>query len=96
MLAAFIYFTIIAFMCSIVGHVMSNILIYEDILNWYGRLIGKLPEWLGKPLGICSICFTGQLAIWSSLVYCVMNKGGFLFVPYTICMAVFLVSKYKS
>lgn len=35
-----------------------------EILSFYWNLIDKLPDWLNKPLGGCSKCFTGQLAFW--------------------------------
>jgi len=35
-----------------------------SILNWYQKLIRKLPEWLFRPLGGCYICFTGQVCLW--------------------------------
>ena len=35
-----------------------------SILNWYGKLIEKLPHWLCKPLGGCYMCFTGQVMLW--------------------------------
>ena len=30
----------------------------------YIKLIDKLPDWLKKPLGFCSYCMIGQIAVW--------------------------------
>jgi len=34
------------------------------IFEFYGRLLDRLPEWLGHPLGRCSYCMGGQIALW--------------------------------
>lgn len=94
MLVLFLYYTIIGFACSIVGHVVSTILLYEDVLNWYGKILERLPKMLAQPLGLCVLCFSGQLALWSSLVFA-LHVGGGWFIPYSICLAIFLVAKYK-
>jgi hypothetical protein len=41
----------------------------EDLLVSYTRLLHRLPEWLGKPLGLCAVCFTGQLTLWAMLPF---------------------------
>lgn len=83
-------------MCSIVGHVVSNILLYEEVLNWYGKLLNKLPTWLGKPLGLCVLCFSGQLTLWCCAVYCYnTNMAEIIFLPYSVCLSILLVSLYK-
>ena len=34
------------------------------ILNWYHKLIERLPYYLYKPLGGCHMCLTGQVCLW--------------------------------
>lgn len=92
----FVVFSLIAFACSTIAFIVSDFLLYEEILNWYGRWLGTLPEWLAKPLGLCSKCFAGQLALWSSLII-VFYAGPLFalwFVPYTVCLSILLTSKY--
>ena len=36
-----------------------------EILSFYGKWLDSLDDWIAKPLGACSKCFTGQLAFWS-------------------------------
>ena len=97
LLLSFVFWSVVAFCCSIVGYVFTSILLYEDVLNWYGRLLGKLPGWLGKPLGLCSICFTGQLALWIQIYYChkIEDFANLIYFSYTISLAIFLANKYK-
>jgi len=40
-----------------------------SILNWYFKLIERLPEWLSRPLGSCYMCFTGQVCLWYYLIW---------------------------
>jgi hypothetical protein len=50
---------------AVVAVVFSCILVQQDmIFGWYGRLLDRLPEWIGSPLGLCSYCFGGQIAFW--------------------------------
>src|SRR4030043_1346761 len=35
-----------------------------NIFAWYQKLIESLPDWIGKPLGKCYICLTGQVCLW--------------------------------
>jgi hypothetical protein len=45
--------------------VFSCLLIGEgQIFSFYGRLLDRLPEWLGDPLGRCAYCMGGQIALW--------------------------------
>lgn len=52
------------------------------IFHFYRRLICRLPEWLCRPLGGCSICFTGQICLW----YFIITK------PFNIVELLFFVS----
>jgi hypothetical protein len=65
-----------------VGYVFTIILMdYGMIFHWYKNLLYHLCEylggcnkyefylkWIGKPLGLCETCFTGQLALWYYLL----------------------------
>lgn len=33
-----------------------NQMSYGGVLHWYAKLIGRLPEWIAKPLGACLEC----------------------------------------
>lgn len=68
-------FVIKSIIIGIVGYVFANILIADDmIFGFYSRFLtrmrekGYLAEWIYKPLGGCSTCFTGQIAFWYYLV----------------------------
>ncbi|WP_313418830.1 hypothetical protein [Sphingobacterium multivorum] len=92
----FVIFSFIAFASSMVAFIFSEILLYEPVLNWYGRFLGKLPEWLGKPLGLCKKCLAGQLALWASMavaiIFCPIYALWLL--PYSICLSIYLTTKY--
>ena len=78
---------LIAFEVAIVGVVFTTVLMEPgEVFGFYRRLLEKLAYKEGdygkktffgkvfsKPLGLCSVCFSGQLALWS----------GFYFVDYT-------------
>ena len=50
---------------AVIAFVFSYILTEDgEILSWYFRLIQRLPDWLFKPLGGCSRCLAGQIALW--------------------------------
>ena len=51
---------------AFIGYAFSRILL-EDVLLFYSRFLHRLPEWVGKPLGLCAVCFTGQLSLWGML-----------------------------
>lgn len=56
---------------SVIGYVFTHNLIQAgDILHFYKKLIQKIPyNSLRKPLGMCTVCFTGQLALWLGIFY---------------------------
>jgi len=41
-----------------------NLTAEGSILSWWDKLIQRLPAWLEKPLGGCSYCMAGQIALW--------------------------------
>lgn len=57
---------------SVIGYVFTEILL-DDLLYFYDRWLDKLPEWLQKPLGRCSVCFTGQLSLWGMMPFLRFN-----------------------
>lgn len=60
---------IAAIYIGITAWVFTMILIDPDmIFGKYGQLLQKLPDWLGKPLGLCEYCLAGQLALWYYLI----------------------------
>lgn len=35
-----------------------------EIFAWYPKLIAGLPDYIGKPMGLCEKCVSGQAAFW--------------------------------
>ena len=58
----------------------------------YQRLIGKLPEWLWKPLGGCCYCFVGQCSLWYFVITKPFNIIELLFF---VSLSIFLTSIYE-
>jgi len=55
----------ISIQIAVFAVIFSCLLIEEgQIFSFYGRLLGKLPTWIGSPLGLCVYCFGGQIAAW--------------------------------
>jgi len=46
--------------------VIFSCILIEDghIFDFYGKLLRKLPYWIGGPLGLCAYCIGGQIALW--------------------------------
>jgi hypothetical protein len=45
--------------------VVSTVLVQPgNIFAHYGNWLETLPDWLGKPLGLCAKCFAGQCGFW--------------------------------
>ena len=62
-------FYLLSFKIAVVAYIYSEVLTEAGmILNWFFHLIGKLPEWLFKPLIGCFKCVAGQFALWTFLV----------------------------
>ena len=56
---------IYSILIAIFAVVFSYILIEEGmILDWWGRILKKLPEKVADPLGQCAYCLSGQIALW--------------------------------
>ncbi len=63
------------------------------IFEFYGKLLDRLPEWIAKPLGDCSLCFAGQTALWGYFLIAEYNiLQHILFITLTI----FFIKLYKD
>lgn len=59
----------LSLLIAVVAVVFNRLLIEQDgIMEFYGRWIDRLPRYLSDPLGRCTYCFGGQIALWFSLV----------------------------
>jgi hypothetical protein len=54
---------------SLIGYAFTQIVMTDLLLGYRQWLIktNKLPEWIKNPLGLCSVCFTGQISLWGML-----------------------------
>ena len=51
---------------AFIGYAFTKILM-NDLLWGYKKYLVEnliLPEWIKNPMGLCSVCFTGQLSLW--------------------------------
>ena len=65
---------------AFIGYAFTSILM-DDVLWVYKRYLlatETLPEWLKKPLGLCNVCFTGQLSFWGMLPMVEWNYTGII------------------
>ena len=74
---------------SITAIVVNLLLEPFMILNWYGKLLDKLPTWLSFPLGRCEKCLSGQLALWFYLILYFDNYD-FICHLFTITTTIFI------
>ena len=51
---------------AVMGYAFSRILL-EDVFLFYTQWLHNLPVWLGKPMGLCAVCLTGQLSLWGMM-----------------------------
>lgn len=77
---------------SFVGYAFTVILM-DDILFSYKKFLysGKVPEWIAKPIGMCPVCFTGQLTFWVTLFFVDWNFMGILYWLSTISVNMIVV-----
>lgn len=82
----------LAFCLSIVAWVFVNILQDEGmILEWWGRVLDRLPGKLAHPLGKCDRCVAGSLAFWLFFLTGAYNPVRHLcFVSLTIFLVAFV------
>jgi hypothetical protein len=84
----------ISIQIAIFAVVFSCILIEEGyILGFYGKLLKRLPAWLGLPLGECAYCFGGQIALWYFIfrVLIFPEKYNFLIHLSFISITIFII-----
>ena len=43
------------------------------IFDWYIKLIDPLPKYIKNPIGYCSYCMVGQIALWFYVFYADYN-----------------------
>lgn len=58
------------------------------IFSTYARALERLPRWISYPLGLCELCFAGQIALWSFVIWNdhlseIIPEGG-QFIAWTI------------
>lgn len=78
---------------AFIGFVFTVILM-DDLLIGYKRYLVSskvIPEWLKKPLGLCSVCFTGQLSLWGMLPLVVWNYEGIVLWIGTVALNMIIV-----
>jgi len=80
---------------SAIGYVFTNVLL-EDIFSFYARWLHTLPWWLGKPLGLCSVCFTGQLTFWGMLPFFRFDYQSVIMYFGIISINIILVQLYEK
>lgn len=62
-------YAVLGFVIACFG-VMYNIVVVNGIArNIYEKLDRKLHPELMKPLGVCEKCFSGQVALWSTIAW---------------------------
>jgi hypothetical protein len=52
---------------AFIGYAISEILMNDLLFSYKVFLVNKVKPILARPLGLCSVCFTGQLTLWFSL-----------------------------
>jgi hypothetical protein len=78
---------------AFVGFVFTVILM-DDLLIGYKRYLVSskaIPEWLKKPLGLCSVCFTGQLSLWGMIPWVTWTVFGIFVWIGIICLNITIV-----
>lgn len=62
---------------------ITNILMDEKApLGWYYDLLASSgwKWWITKPLGLCDVCFTGQLSLWFYIIKYGINIKIIIFI----------------
>jgi hypothetical protein len=87
-------FTLSVFFCVAIAIVYCEVLMLDGmILDWWARVLDKLPKWIGNPLGGCVYCFGGQLALWSG--FFIWNDYKLLTHFLFIITVIFFIHIYK-
>lgn len=83
---------------AFIGYGFTRI-VMQDMLYKYTQWLHGLPEWIAKPLGLCSVCFTGQLTLWLLLPLVqleyksIITYTGIIFINMTIVKLLTYVEK---
>lgn len=84
---------------AISGWVITGPLMDSDaILEPYRLWLERLPVKVGKPLGLCGVCFTGQAAFWYNLVFTLPDFRLDLLV-FSVCFTIFtyiIIAKWMT
>ncbi len=75
---------------AFVGYGWAHILL-EDIFAPVRRWLLDLPPWLGKPLGLCGVCFTGQLTLWGMLPLVSLSYTSIIMYLGIVCINMIIV-----
>ncbi len=78
--------TLILAICAVIYSkiLLDRGMIFESLSD---KLI-TLPDWIGKPLGLCYICVSGQMAFWYFLIFKLNVQNILLIIPF-ICITIF-------
>jgi hypothetical protein len=57
------------FKISIIAFIFVMLTENKMIFHFYKLWLLKLPEWLSFPLGLCYMCFTGQVCLWYYIIF---------------------------
>lgn len=57
------------FKISLIAFIFTEMIKDKMIFSFYQIWLAKLPEWLAFPLGLCYMCFTGQVCLWYYLIF---------------------------
>ena len=81
--------------CAVIGVVYAQVLANDDtpLSGWFDFLQRNSEKhpWITKVVGGCYLCTSGQLALWSSLVWFVIIPRNVLQIPSCIVAACFAV-----
>jgi hypothetical protein len=58
-----------SFKISLIAFVFVMLTENKMIFSFYKIWLLKLPEWISFPLGLCYVCFTGQVCLWYYLIF---------------------------
>ena len=54
---------------SLIAFIFTEMTHEGMIFHFYKLWLLKLPEWIAFPLGLCYMCFVGQVCLWYYLIF---------------------------
>jgi hypothetical protein len=57
------------FKISLIAFIFTELTHEGMIFHFYKKLLLKLPEKIAFPLGLCYMCFTGQVCLWYYIIF---------------------------